>query len=146
MALLKFVSLGLVFTIVGCAYQLGQIKKDPVQTEPTQVVSTPQAPSAPGQRSPADDAEQEKTKAELLRLQEENAKLRAQLIELQQKLATLPGKKEKKEKVKVTAAPAPAPVSRKPSKAQKVAGVKKHKKPKVIQISFEEGEKDPSKN
>lgn len=135
--ILKISSAALLFAVVGCAYQLGQVKKDPPVSE-----TVSQTKEQPVQRAPSDVGvvEQTQMKAELVRLQEENAKLRASLIELQQKVATVPAKK------KVAAATA-APSNRKPSKVQKVASTpKKQKKPKVIQVSFEEPEKDPAKN
>jgi hypothetical protein len=136
---MKITSGALLFALVGCAYQLGQLKKDPQIPEP--VISQHQK-ELPLQRIPADVGvvETAQMKAELTRLQEENAKLRASLIELQQKVASLPSKK------KVSQTPV-VPSNRKPSKVQKVATTsKKQKKPKVIQVSFDEPEKEPSKN
>jgi hypothetical protein len=132
-------SLALFLVVVGCALHLSQIK----QTESSSVA--PASVGGTDPRSPADvgQVEVSQLRADMFRLQQENAKLRAALIEAQQKLALRPSKKKKTSTATVRSSPATKSASaKKPAKsrakpAKKVAQAKKKKKPKIIQVSFD---------
>ncbi len=124
--------------IVGCAYKLSSLKPDQVEDS---------------DRGPADVGQVEHNYAqyEVIKLRDENAKLRAALIETQQKLALSSPKRRRQEtqldygrrqetQLDYASVPKQPAITKikKSQKVQRVADVRRKKKPKVIQVSFEE--------